>query len=42
LSETPGRYRHRAPQLSEHTDEILTELGYTPEAIKELRATDVV
>src|SRR4029453_14389224 len=29
LSETPGRFRHRAPTLGEHTDAILTELGYT-------------
>lgn len=42
LSETPGRYRHRAPTLGEHTDAILSELGYRPEEIRELRAKNVV
>ncbi len=42
LSETPGRFRHRAPQLGEHTDEILAELGYNAEAIADLRAKAVV
>ena len=27
MSETPGRVRHRAPLLGEHTDEYLTRLG---------------
>ena len=42
LSETPGRFRHRAPTLDEHTDKILGELGYDAEAIKGLRARGVV
>ena len=33
LSETPGRFRHRAPTLGEHTDAILAELGYGADAI---------
>jgi crotonobetainyl-CoA:carnitine CoA-transferase CaiB-like acyl-CoA transferase len=42
LSETPGRFRHRAPALGEHTDAILAELGYGPEEIRALRADGVV
>lgn len=30
LSETPCRVRRSAPALGEHSDEILTELGFTP------------
>jgi len=42
LDETPGRFRHRAPLLSEHTDAILAELGYRPGEIAELRAKGVI
>jgi len=42
LSETPGTFRHRAPQLGEHTDAILGELGYSAEEIKNLRAEKVI
>ena len=42
LSETPGTFRHRAPQLGEHTDAILAELGYSAEDIKQLRDDRVV
>jgi crotonobetainyl-CoA:carnitine CoA-transferase CaiB-like acyl-CoA transferase len=42
LSETPGRYRHRAPTLGEHTDAILAELGYGPGEIAELREKNVI
>jgi crotonobetainyl-CoA:carnitine CoA-transferase CaiB-like acyl-CoA transferase len=42
LSETPGRFRHRAPTLGEHTEQILAELGYGPAEIADLRARDVV
>ena len=37
LSRTPGAIRRAAPEHGEHTDEILTELGYSPEDIKTLR-----
>jgi crotonobetainyl-CoA:carnitine CoA-transferase CaiB-like acyl-CoA transferase len=42
LSETPGRFRRRAPTLGEHTDEILGELGYSSGQIEELRTKGVV
>jgi len=42
LSETPGTFRHRAPQLGEHTDAILGELGYSADDIKSLRADNVI
>jgi crotonobetainyl-CoA:carnitine CoA-transferase CaiB-like acyl-CoA transferase len=42
LSETPGSFRHRAPTLGEHTDEILKELGYSREEIAGLRARKVL
>ena len=42
MSATPGTIRHRAPLLGEHTDEILAELGYTPDEIDGLRAREVI
>jgi len=42
LSQTPGSIRHRAPVLGEHTDEVLTELGYAPDIIATLRQKGVV
>jgi crotonobetainyl-CoA:carnitine CoA-transferase CaiB-like acyl-CoA transferase len=42
LSETPGTYRRPAPQLGEHTDEILASIGYDPADIARLRAEKVV
>ncbi len=42
LSETPGGIQKRAPTLGEHTNQILSELGYTEVEIKELRQKRVV
>jgi crotonobetainyl-CoA:carnitine CoA-transferase CaiB-like acyl-CoA transferase len=42
LSDTPGRFRHRAPMLGEHTSAILGEIGYSAAEIDALRSKGVV
>ena len=42
LSATPPGIRHRAAALGEHTDEILSEIGYGDEEIARLRNAEVV
>jgi crotonobetainyl-CoA:carnitine CoA-transferase CaiB-like acyl-CoA transferase len=42
LSATPGSIRHRAPVLGEHTDAILTELGYGGGEIAALRQKGII
>ncbi len=42
LSRTPGGVRHRAPMLGEHTDAVLAEAGFAPEAIAALRQAGAV
>jgi formyl-CoA transferase len=42
LSRTPARVARAAPELGEHTEEILAELGYGAEDIKKLRAAKAV
>lgn len=36
FSETPGRVRTPAPRPGQHTEEVLREIGYTPEEIADL------
>ena len=42
VTKTPGAIRHRAPQLGEHTDAILAEIGYSDVEIAALREDGVV
>ena len=42
MSETPGRVRHRAPLLGEHTDQYLSSLGLGGAEIARLRAEKIV
>ena len=42
LSDSPARYRMPPPRLGEHTDTILSELGYSGEEIERLREQGVV
>ncbi|HEY6270609.1 MAG TPA: CoA transferase [Terriglobales bacterium] len=42
LSATPGGIRHRAPTLGEHTEEVLSEIGFCKEEIARLRQGEVV
>jgi len=42
LSRTPGRVRSTAPELGQHTEEVLRELGYSWEEIEQLRIKGVI
>jgi len=42
FSETPGNILTHAPELGEHTDEILSDLGFSPEEIEQLRIKKVI
>ena len=42
LSRTPGRIRHRAPALGEHTREVLMQAGYSDSEVSSLKASGVV
>ena len=41
LSDSPSEVT-RSPLLGEHTDEVLAELGYSPEQIEQLRAEGAI
>jgi len=42
MSDTPGAARLPPPRLGEHTDEVLTELGYSKSDVTALRANNVL
>jgi crotonobetainyl-CoA:carnitine CoA-transferase CaiB-like acyl-CoA transferase len=42
LSESPGRFRSFAPLPSEHTAEILRDIGYNRKEIEELKSLGVI
>ena len=42
LSATPGAIRTRPPQLGEHTDAVLAEVGYSPDEIAALRSEGTI
>jgi crotonobetainyl-CoA:carnitine CoA-transferase CaiB-like acyl-CoA transferase len=42
LTDTPATYRLPPPMLGEHTEAVLTELGFTTEAIADLRTAGVL
>lgn len=42
LSETPATVRHSPPNLGEHTDEVLSELGFSTEDIAKLNEEGVI
>lgn len=42
VTKTPGAVRHRAPQLGEHTDAILGELGYSAAEVAAMRESGVI
>jgi crotonobetainyl-CoA:carnitine CoA-transferase CaiB-like acyl-CoA transferase len=42
MSDTPAGIRRPAPQLGQHNEEVLAELGYSGEKIKDLREKGVI
>jgi len=42
FSETPASWRKEAPKLGQHTAEILSDLGYSQQEIRQLRESGVI
>ena len=42
FSETPASWSRKAPELGEHTEEVLLEIGYSRDAIEKLKEEGVV
>lgn len=42
ISEVPAKLRHPSPQMGEHTEEVLRELGYDEKEISRLRKEKVI
>ena len=42
FSETPLKIRYGAPFIGEHTDEVLTEMGYSAEQINDFRTKKII
>ena len=42
FSDTPWEFRLPAARLGDHTNEVLSELGYSPEEIQKLRQEQVI
>jgi len=42
MSETQGEIRHRAPTIGEHTDQVMSSLGYTQAEIEGLKGRGVI
>ena len=42
MSDTPPKFFRPAPMLGEHTDEVLSQLGYDSTEVKDLRASGVI
>ncbi len=42
LSRTPSRIAARPPEIGEHTHEVLSEFGFSPAEIADLKAKKIV
>ena len=42
LSENPGKIKHRSPELGEHNQQILMELGYNQDEINQLKKDRII